>query len=308
MFSNIILSMNRLPDFPALAHIGFEHLAEISKALEALQPELSTVSTGNIFGYRKETGLLGTRINGNICFSGFYKGVHFFSQPLGNNKLSETVATGLAFLKEKFGGGRVSNLPKAMAEILSADKKFIVSPDRNNFDYVYATKELADLPGEKFHDKKNLVNQFNKKYPHAYAPLSPENIKHCLELEEEWCRLRNCLEYESTAAESACINELLLNFEKLKLCGGVILISGKIQAFTILQKLNNETAVTHVEKANTEFKGIYQAVNNYAAKSLLGRFKYINREEDLGEPGLRKAKMSYNPVKFVEKFHVELSS
>ena len=174
-------------------------------------------------------------------------------------------------------------------------------------DYVYSTAELADLPGEKFHDKKNLVNQFNKRHIHEYRSLDKGLISQCLDLEEEWCKLRNCLEDISTAAENTCIYELLTHFDELKLFGGAIIVDGKIQAFTILQKMNADTAVTHIEKANTEFKGIYQAINNYAAIKELKAYAFVNREEDLGHAGLRKAKLSYNPVRLEEKYHIELA-
>jgi len=201
----------------------------------------------------------------------------------------------------------LSYLPLSVTEALKADTRFKITPDRDNFDYIYSVKELAELPGAKFHDKKNLVNQFKKKYKYVYRPICPDIVKQCLQLEEDWCRMRNCLENESSASEHTCIEELLTHFKELSLFGGAILIEGVIQAFTILQEMDSRTAVTHVEKANTKFKGAYQAINNFIAESIADKYAFLNREEDLGEPGLRKAKMSYNPIRFAEKYHAEIS-
>jgi len=276
-------------------------------ALEAFPPAVSSITSGNIFCYRDETDLKATRVYGNIVFLGFYKGVHFFTQPIGENSPEETAFTCLKHLKETTGSGRLNYIPKKMADILKMDKRFVAFQDRNSFDYVYAVSELAGLPGEKFHDKKNLVNQFRKKYSHEYKPLDKNFIAQCLDIEEEWCRLRKCREDVSAAAESICIYELLKHFDELRLFGGVLVIDGKIQAFTILQRMNADTAVTHIEKANTEFKGIYQAINNYAAMNELKPYAFVNREEDLGHAGLRKAKLSYNPIRLEEKYHIELA-
>ncbi len=299
--------MNSIPAFPEFIKVDFNLLNEVETALEAFPPTVSSLTSGNIFCYRNETDLKASRVFGNIVFLGFYKGIHFFTQPLGNNRIEETVFTCLKYLKETTGGGRLNNIPKEIAEPLRKDSRLFVFPDRNSFDYVYNVTELADLPGEKFHDKKNLVNQFKKKYLHEYRPLDKILIAQCLDLEEEWCRLRNCMEDVSTAAENTCIYELLTHFDELKLFGGGIIIDRKIQAFTILQKMNSGTAVTHIEKANTEFKGIYQAINNYAAVNQLKTYAFVNREEDLGHAGLRKAKLSYNPVRLEEKYHIELA-
>lgn len=111
---------------------------------------------------------------------------------------------------------------------------------------------------------------------------------------------------ESMSMENKFVYKLLDNFELCNLFGAALIIDGKVQAFTIAEGLNVDTAVIHVEKANTEYRGIYQAINNMFCKEGLGNFKYVNREQDVGDLGLRKAKLSYHPVKMIEKYNIEL--
>ena len=107
--------------------------------------------------------------------------------------------------------------------------------------------------------------------------------------------------------ENRFVSVLLNNFEACGLFGAAIIIEGKVQAFTIAERLNSNTAVQHVEKANTQYKGIYQAINNLFCKNRLNEYTFINREQDDGNPGLRKAKLSYYPDHMVEKYNIEFA-
>ena len=183
---------------------------------------------------------------------------------------------------------------------------FKLLEDRDDFDYIYDVKQLINLSGEKYHSKKNLINNFMKRYLYEYRVLDSAIIPACLTLQEKWCDLKDCREETSKNAEDRMVLALLNNFSRLQLFGGAILIDGKVQAFTLLEELNKTTALAHVEKANTEYKGIYQAINQFTAEKLLSKYEFVNREQDVGEPGLRKAKLSYNPTGFAEKYFIEV--
>ena len=136
-------------------------------------------------------------------------------------------------------------------------------------------------------------------------PLTPALIPHCLELEEKWCEEHGCDEAESLEHERKALNFALRHFEELDLFGGTIWVDGEIVAFTYGAPINQDTFGSHIEKADSRVDGAYAIINQEFAKHLPERFKYVNREEDLGIPGLRKAKLSYHPVILLEKGYAE---
>lgn len=108
--------------------------------------------------------------------------------------------------------------------------------------------------------------------------------------------------------EWGAIEEALKNFIALEMQGGVILIEGEVEAFTLGELLNKDTAVVHIEKANPEIRGLYALINQQFCEQAWGKVPFINREQDLGEPGLRTAKLSYNPIRLVEKYRIRLNA
>ncbi|MCX5776829.1 MAG: phosphatidylglycerol lysyltransferase domain-containing protein [Candidatus Firestonebacteria bacterium] len=300
------MSNKIIPKFPEFADICYELYKEIREALSKEQPEISEHSPGFMFGYRKSLNLSISRLNNNLILKGCYGGENLIVSPIGRNQLPETFFACVKYIKEVLKTGRIGAIPKTIAMKMKGFG-FDSFSDRDDFDYIYSVKELTLLSGEKFHAKKNLVNGFIKRYSYEFKPLDSVLIPECLLLHQRWCDLKSCKEDSNSNAEDRMVVELLHNFDNWKLFGGAILINGKVQAFTILEELNANTAVGHVEKANTEYRGIYQAINQFAAEKLLQKYKFVNREQDVGEPGLRKAKLSYNPVSFAEKYYIQIS-
>ncbi|MEI6845879.1 MAG: phosphatidylglycerol lysyltransferase domain-containing protein [Candidatus Firestonebacteria bacterium] len=300
------MTVKKIPVFPEFSEIHCDFYKEIKEALEREQPEISEHSLGFIFGYRKSLGLSISRLNNNLVLKGFYDGHNLLVSPIGKEKTSETFALCVKYIKENLKTGRIGAIPKRIAMELKAGG-FNPLPDRDDFDYIYSVKELINLSGEKFHAKKNLVNGFIKRYAFEFKPLDSLLIPECLQLHQKWCDLKACEADPNSNAEDLMVLELLNNFSHWNFFGGAILIDRKVQAFTILEQLNANTAVGHVEKANTEYRGIYQAINQFAAEKLLSKYEFVNREQDVGEPGLRKAKLSYNPVGFAEKYYIEVT-
>ncbi|PKN09800.1 MAG: hypothetical protein CVU73_02340 [Deltaproteobacteria bacterium HGW-Deltaproteobacteria-8] len=177
---------------------------------------------------------------------------------------------------------------------------------RDHSDYVYSVPELVELKGNKFHKKKNLLNQFEKFNIFEYTPMQADCVEEVLDMQAEW---HGWQEHPSEAlvAENQAISRVLKNFDRLgSLLGGTIRVNGKVIAYTVGECLNRDTMVIHFEKGDTRFKGIYQAINKHFLAAQEDRFAFVNREQDLGDEGLRKAKMSYNPVTFMKKYEVEL--
>ena len=181
---------------------------------------------------------------------------------------------------------------------------FNVEPERDTYDYVYKRENLAGLPGQKYSAKRNLIKQFGGKYESKFELLADHN-RHLL---------YGLLERDESKFDLKVVDRMLKNLEALSLSGGLITSGGKAVAGTIGTVVNNflykkgcyDIAVVHFEKALLEYKGAFQAINNYFSSSLNEKVEYINREEDLGLEGLRRAKLSYNPDKLIEKSKLTL--
>jgi len=239
-----------------------------------------------------------------------WEGEKFALQPFGPD---EGLGMAISKLEDYF---KQQNIPLILSGVESSmvaklDKLrpgcFRFTEDRDNYDYLYNAQDLITLKGRKFHSKKNHVNSFKKTYSnYLYRPLTPDLTEQCIATATEWYQRKNdgteddiMLDYEREA-----IIDAFANLEYLKLQGGVIVIDGKVEAFAFGERLNNDTAVIHVEKANADIRGIYPAINQEFCKNSWHNVRYINREEDMGLEGLRKSKMSYHPVKLIKKYVV----
>ena len=183
--------------------------------------------------------------------------------------------------------------------------EFEFEDNRDDYDYVYNSADLIKLSGRKFHSKKNHLNSFRKNYPEAkYLPINDDIITLCKITINGWYKKRLALTPDDPfiKAERDAIIEVLNNFDALKLKGGAIFLVNKVMAFTFGEALNTDTAVIHVEKADPDVNGAYTAINQAFVENEWADMAYINREEDMGLEGLRKAKESYRPVKMIKKF------
>ena len=176
--------------------------------------------------------------------------------------------------------------------------------DRPNYDYIYLTQELIDLKGKAFHGKKNHLNFFKKTYEYEYVEMTSAMADDAMRFIADFNRRKEvpAHEMEMLKMEEQAMEDVFQNIEKVGYSAGAILIGNNIQAIAIGGQLGKKTITEHVEKANVEFRGLYQAINNEFCKNVAAKAKYINREEDMGIPNLRKAKLSYKPVKLLEKY------
>jgi hypothetical protein len=182
-----------------------------------------------------------------------------------------------------------------------------IEESRDQWDYLYTVPELVELKGKRFHKKKNLLNQFAKKYPFAYAPLGSDFIDQALAMQTDWCTWRDCESVEALAAENRAIQRVLTNWIDLSgLTGGMLNVDGHMVAYTIAERLTKDMVLIHFEKANPDLKGGYQAINQLFLAHNEENYKIVNREQDLGNENLRKAKLAYHPVDFLRKYKITL--
>lgn len=187
--------------------------------------------------------------------------------------------------------------------------KFQCEYNRDEADYVYETEKLATLSGKKLHSKRNHINKFKQIFEGRwdYEPLTEESVEECFQMAMKWRIENECEEDEEKNQEMCATMNALRLLKELHLMGGILKIDGEIVAFTIGEAINEDTFVVHIEKAFAEVEGAYTMINQqFVEHELLGKYQYVNREDDVGMEGLRKAKMSYHPVFMIEKGYVTI--
>ncbi|MFA5857558.1 MAG: phosphatidylglycerol lysyltransferase domain-containing protein [Elusimicrobiota bacterium] len=302
-----------IPQFPNFIPLSFEMKDEVLSYLLKYQPQPSELTLGILYGYRDTLKINTALLNGYLCLDCTIENERFMFSPIGpkenaDGKIVDIYTRCLDYYKSQKINGEIVTVTNDIAYELRKSGKFNITDDRDNDDYIYLVSSLTNLEGQKYHSKKNFVLQFKKRYKYEYRALeTAAQLDECLALQQKWCKERKCEDNLSLHYENICTAELLKHFHELHLFGGVIMIDDKIQGFTIAETTEPSTAIVHIEKAEKGFHGIYQALNNlFCEHALMGKYEYINREQDLGIPGLRKAKLSYHPVKMVEKFTIEI--
>jgi hypothetical protein len=180
--------------------------------------------------------------------------------------------------------------------------QFDFTANNNYFDYIYLRKDLLTLKGKKYQPKRNHINKFNKNHTFTYLPITQELIPQCMELEYRWYQANHIKkDAEDLRFENRSMIFALNNFDALGLTGGAMMVENEIVAFTYGSPINHTTFGVHVEKADIRFDGIFSVINREFVARIPEQYMYINREEDLGIPGLRQSKLSYHPAIHLEK-------
>jgi hypothetical protein len=180
----------------------------------------------------------------------------------------------------------------------------MIVEDRDNWDYVYEVEKLINLPGNQYRQNRRWLNKFFDNYEYEFKILTEDLIDICKKLQLEWCLMRDCEEDEGLKQEQEAIYEALDNFKTLGFKGAIICIDNRCAAYTFGEMLNSDTLVIHIEKAHIQYEGAYQAINNLFLKAFWENVRFVNREQDLGVAGLRRAKESYKPISMVKKWVV----
>lgn len=242
-----------------------------------------------------------------VFFSQFHRRtVYLFPVGLGDKK--PVLDAVIADAEERGIPCRFTGIRPGEEQILEElyPGKFLFHPDRDSFDYVYDIDDLAELKGKKFQKKRNHLNRFWQNNPDAQlVPITKENCQEARELVERWYKMR--LEIDPLGdfqMESAAIKKAFDHCHDLELEGMLLRCNGEAVAMTLGSRLNEDTFDIHFEKALDIADGAYAAINNGFAKHLREKYpevRFLNREDDMGLEGLRKAKLSYNPHHMVEK-------
>jgi uncharacterized protein len=295
------------PRFPQFLPIRLEHRERIQKIFWDYQPSTSELTFTNLFLWQDHYGLSWSIYEDWLIFlADTPQGTPWLFPPVGPSGRGEICRLILHWLRDTKGVKEpyIHRADTRLAQEVASLSDLKCEPVRDHFDYIYRAADLIKLAGNKYHSKRNHINNLKRSQSFAYEPLTEEHLAACLNLADRWCEFKRCDEDLNLIGEWEAVCLALRHYQELSLQGGVILIQGKVEAFSIGELLNKQTAVIHIEKANPEIGGLYSVINQQFCEHAWHEVKFINREQDLGEEGLRKAKLSYNPEQLVEKFRI----
>ncbi len=265
----------------------------------------------NMFMWRKSYNIRYALIDGMLCIFSHHDGspetVNF---PLGNGDIKAVIEKLISYFKSIGQRPLIRIYCDREIDVLNEffPDRFILTEDRNSSDYVYKVSDLIELPGSRYHSKRNHINQFLAKYPsYEYHRVTESHIPLCFEMFEKWCDSKEGL-ITGIAEQRQAVKLLIDNLDYLEVTGGCITVDNELVAFSFGEVLSkkNSIAVIHLEHADIDFQGSFPMINQQFLEHEWSSLTYVNREEDMGIPGLRRAKKSYKPCLMVKKYIASL--
>lgn len=291
-----------------LKEITLEDKSWIQEILNKCYYMSCEYSFGNHFIWKKSYNVKIANINGFYVAASQDENGLSFLYPAGEGDIKPVIEELMEYSKSKGYKFHMHSLPEEKKdELLNLfPGKFKIEENRDLADYIYKSEDLINLKGKKFHGKRNHIARF-KENNWSFEPITENNIAECLEMNKKWCVINNCESDESKTEEFCAVTRSLKYFKELNFFGGLLRVDGKVVAFTIAERLNSNTAVVHIEKAFSDIQGAYPMINREFVANMASEYEFINREEDLGVEGLRKAKLSYRPAILLKKYGVSLN-
>lgn len=252
-------------------------------------------------------------LNGCLLLLSKFADNYYYSYPFSDGDVIKTIKEIIADSKARSIPCIISGITPCEKELLEKEfpETFSFSTTEDSYDYVYDIENLSTLSGKKYHSKRNHINKFFESYPHAVAEImSKNNLSDVKEMAEQWFSDRASRVPEHTFdLERMALSKFFDNFESLDAEGMILKNGNDILAFTVGSPFYEDTFDVHFEKASEDTDGAYPVINREFAKYIKEKYpkiKFLDREEDMGLEGLRRAKQSYRPVFMVEKWRAEL--
>jgi hypothetical protein len=287
-----------IPPYPASRQLAMTDKPLLDRVCSDIQPRISELTFAGLYLFRNAHNYTVATVSDSIIVLGKgYDGTEYFLPPLGGDVAGA--------LKVMFADRRTLYGADDLFAATYLDRNALdFSEPRESCDYLYLREELAVLPGSRFHKKKNRINYFTSRHDYTVAFYSGEHLTACLNLLELWGTSSRNAAGGSVRMEMEANSEALEFAEELGLEGIVVIVNDSVAAFALGERLNRDTAVCHFEKADPFTEGLYQLVNREFARQLFQECRFLNREQDLGDAGLRSSKLSYHPVELVKKYLV----
>ena len=286
--------------------LTLEDKSVFDKYYEKFPQTSSFLSFTTLFLWKRFSGIEYTLINDNIVLKGVSRrsGNEYFCLPETDR---ETFLSVVERIKECYGSISLLNLTEKQAEYLKekyTDCSIEYAEDNNN--YVYETQSLATLSGKKLQSKRNHLNGFKNSYDYEIKEITGEIVDECIRLTEEWYDTKT-VEEGYLEAETIVCSEALKLRKELDLKGIAIISGGRVIAYSVGEYMNaGKMAHIIIEKADSGYRGAFNAINNFFINECWMDTEYVNREEDMGVEGLRKAKQSYRPAFLLKMFNVRI--
>lgn len=290
-----------------LQHLKTEHKALVERYIPEDCKKMCDFSFGNLFTWSAAEHTEIAEKDGFLYIRSTFNGVTSYAVPWGSGDINKALQE---VQSDAFARGADLSFYCVSESQLEALRgffgdKLIVNEQRDYFDYVYLTENLATLKGRKYHSKKNHVNSFCKKNNYVYEELNENNLRECLQFSHSWHMMAEST--QRLEAERQVIDCAFKNFNVLGFIGALLRVDGEIVAYALGEPMaDGETFCVHFEKATPQLPTAYAAINKLFAEKSLQKFKYINREDDAGVEGLRKAKLSYQPEFLVKKYYAKV--
>jgi hypothetical protein len=288
-----------IPQYPASRALDLADKPLLDGIFAELQPRVSELTFASLYLFRTAHAYRLTMAGGALVVLGRgYGGERYFLPPLSGDiaaAVRSLLGEGMTLYgaDEPFAGRYLEGAGAELAE------------DRDNFDYLYRRSEMAELAGSRYHKKRNRVKYFTNRHCYRVEPYAPAYRAGALALLDEWFRVRRSSGGDSLVGDVEATREALELAGQLGLQGLVVLVEGTVAAFVLGERLNRTTSVCHFEKADPFLDGLSQLVEQEFNRLLFTDCTWTNREQDLGQPGLRAAKMSYHPEELVKKYRAK---
>lgn len=281
-------------------NIELSDRAWINEQLKKSDFQSCDYSFANNFIWQKPYGVRFADINGFYCLRNSYS----YTYPAGDGDIKpviEELISDSAERGDRFILRGITTESKTELERIFPGK-FDFSLNRADSDYIYSAEKLITLSGRKLHGKRNHIARFKERFDWVYEDIDTGNMDECRDMCRQWYKIYSPEKDESINEEAMAVKAAFDNYSALGLKGGLIRADGKVIAFTVGEPLNSDTFVMHIEKAFADIQGAYPIINQQFAEHNFDGFTYVNREEDMGDEGLRKAKTSYYPEIILDKY------
>ncbi|MFA6217575.1 MAG: phosphatidylglycerol lysyltransferase domain-containing protein [Candidatus Omnitrophota bacterium] len=295
--------MSSIPVYPSFRDLEITDKSAFDGALAACPPEISELTFTNLYCWKEAYQFKVSMLQGFLIIRSDAKELPVFFPPVG--RIADKAVI-LRILHDS--GGQFNRVPEDVLRLFEGDASIRSIEDPDNFDYVYGFADLTVLKGGKYDGKRNLIKKFKSTCAYEYHALDATYVHECAAFEETWCSLRDCAHSAGLSHERKAFEGMINNFSAFSLKGGVLKVNRQIVAVAIAEKLNPQTLVMHILKADPGVAGGYQTMLWEFLSHESEKFTLVNLEQDLGLEGLKKSKLSYYPQYMVKKYKLQLAS